>query len=410
MKSNFLKYSWKGMSGYSYGYILITNKFSISDIISCNKKIVLWGWRPEFFSAKCILQQNNINIDYACDVLEPFNSKNSDYDIPVRNYRELLKEQDKYYFIIALKNSYDIDVAMKLIQYAGYDEFGIVCEGFTKDFNRKDKLQKVFFESINEVFGPFDFLYDKSNLENIKMASLAGAGYWDVPYMIIYDLYKKKYSLESNNLMRNSLNAERLTYLEIGPGIGIMSLSLKKLLDIDVTWITIPNEEARWSEIKRDTTLHLLEKYNINIKTGFIETDYFTGEYDIIVIAQVMEHLVFNPVNTFKKLANLLSDTGYIFCSVPQECFHYNVQNYHEMPYPEQLTLQERERRVQINEFGHFHEYSYAEAMDVFNEAGLECVFHQWTSPIHHFMLRKCLVGQEPEPGVLSSLKATESM
>ena len=57
-----------------------------------------------------------------------------------------------------------------------------------------------------------------------------------------------------------------------------------------------------------------------------------------------MEHFVFNPVNTFKKLATLLSDNGYIFCSVPEERIHYNVQNYREIPYPEQLSQQERQR------------------------------------------------------------------
>lgn len=382
------------MSGYSYGYVLITNRYSIDDIIKCNKKIVIWGWRPDTFFVKYILEENGINPDYACDVIEPFNSGEVGYGITIMNYRELLKNHDDYYFIIALKDYYDINIAIKLIQYAGCDEFGIVFGDYTKDFDGNIYLQKAFFESINEVFEPFDFLYNKVNLENIRLASLPGAGYWDVPYTIIYTQYRK------------NINKRKVPkYFEIGPGIGIMSLSLKKLMDIDITWLTIPNEEARWSELKKNTTAYILKKYNINIVTGFIETDLFYDKYDIIVLAQVMEHFIFNPVNTFKKLATLLSDNGYIFCSVPEERIHYNVQNYREIPYPEQLSQQERERRYLINEFGHFHEYSYAEALGVFHEAGLECVFHKWTPPIHHFMLRKSIFGKEPESGEICLLR-----
>lgn len=398
MRSNFLKYTWKGTTGYSYGYVLITNKFAIDDIIKSKKKIILWGWRPETYPVKCILEENGLKADYVCDVVHPdgFQDKypaGGGYQ-KIRPYRELLKEQEQYYFIIALDNNYDIDVAMKLIQYAGCDEFGIVYSGYTKDFYGVEELQHAFFETVNEVFEPFDFLHDKSNLENICLASLQGAGYWDVPYRIIYDLYKKVYErLDDLDvcISVNNTHVNKPKYLEIGPGIGVMSLSLKKLLDIDLTWVVIPDTESRWSELKRDSSKQIMEKYNINIVEGYIETDNFShiGKYDVIVLAQVMEHLIFNPVNTFKKLADLMEDGGRIFVSVPEEVFRYNVQNYHEMPWPDELLPEERERRKLINAFGHFHEYSYAEALEVFQESGLECIFHKWTHPIHHFMLRK---------------------
>lgn len=85
----------------------------------------------------------------------------------------------------------------------------------------------------------------------------------------------------------------------------------------------------------------------------------------------------------------MLAEDGYIFCSVPEETKHYNVTNYHEMPFPEDVSAEERERRTLINNFGHFHEYTYEEAMEVFEESGLECVFHKWTAPVHHFMLKR---------------------
>lgn len=382
MRSSFLEYTWKGISGYSYGYVLISKEYSVEDIIASSRKVVLFGWRPDVIPAKNALEHNGIKIDCVCDFNQPLNVNGRGYQYPIRHYRELLKEnRQNYYFIIVLKDDSEIDAAKKMIQYAGYDEFGIVYGDYTKDFQGRKKLQKACFDSVNEVFEPFDFLYNKVNLHNIRTASLSGMGYWDIPFMMIYDLYRRKSSQLSNT--------EIPKYLEIGLGIGIMSLSLKKLLDIDITWIVLPDDEIRWKEAKNDNTQEILKKYNIKTITGYIETDSFDGQYDIIVMAQVMEHLVFNPVNTFRKLAHLLKDNGYLFISVPEEFMRYNVQNFHEIPYPHQLTDEERNRRVLINELGHFHEYSHNEAMDVFRESGFECVAHQWTFPVHHYMLRK---------------------
>lgn len=306
--------------------------------------------------------------------------------IHICDYRKLLQDAENCYFIISLKNFAETASIIKILQYSGIDEFGIIYEGYTKDFNGKIPLQKAFFESINEVFQPIGFLNNWNELENIRRASLEGAGYWDIPYMCIHKLYKKK---------------PGATYLEIGAGIGILSLSLKKLLDIDVTWVTIPDEESLWGEWRRKSSQEILKKYDIKTIPGFIETDSFTGFYDIIVLAQVMEHLIFNPVNTFKKLARLVKDDGYIFVSVPYEIIHHNVESYRDMPYPEQLSVEERQRRNAINNYGHFHEYSYQEAIDVFRESGLECIGYKWTLPIHHFMLRKSTPGQKPEEGTI---------
>lgn len=295
----------------------------------------------------------------------------------LKDYRELLKNADNYYFIIYQPDTFWLSEEAKLLQHSGIDEFGIVTGGYTKDFFGRRKLKEAFWDSLNEIFKDVTFL-DWEALENLRRASFEGAGYWDVPYSLIYQQYRNK---------------SKISYLEIGPGIGTMSLGLKKLLDIDVTWITIPNEEALWSEWKRKSALSLIKnKYNIHIKEGFIETDKFEGQYDIIVMAQVMEHLIFNPVNTFKKLAGLVKEDGFIFVSVPEDIKHYNVESYKDIPYPFELTEEERVRRTKINNFGHFHEYSYEEAMSVFEESNLECVIHVMTTPIHHFMLRKKVI------------------
>ena len=111
--------------------------------------------------------------------------------------------------------------------------------------------------------------------------------------------------------------------------------------------------------------------------------------YDVIVLAQVMEHFIFNPVNTLKKLARMLKKNGKIFISVPEEVKRYNVISYRDMPNPEDLSESERLRRQMINNFEHFQEYTYQEAADAFEDAGLEVIVHCFNSPIHHFMLER---------------------
>ena len=81
-----------------------------------------------------------------------------------------------------------------------------------------------------------------------------------------------------------------------------------------------------------------------------------------------------------------------IYIAIPNQHKFYNVKSYREMPTPGQLTEKERSLCVQINNYGHFHEYSKEEAIEVFTEAGLEVIQHRWNNPINFFILRKIIV------------------
>lgn len=373
MKSELIAYTWRGLSGYSYGYILVTNNRTISDVRK-QKRIALFGGLPKDWGARAALEDGGgIHVDYVCDFSLPFNCK-KEY-IVIRDYRELIND-DSVFFIISPKSLYDVMQTVKYLQYHCVDNFGIMFEGYTKDFGGREKLQTAFFDAIYDVFKDIDFLNQWNEIENIRRVSLEGAGYWDVPLMWIYGIYK---------------NLPNTKYLEVGPGNGVMSLTLKKIMKISVTWICIPDEESLWGEIKRETFREVIENNQIQIKEGYIELDSFEGEeeYDIIVLAQVMEHFIFNPVGTLRKLAKLLKMDGLFFISVPEEHKHYNVDSYKDMPSPSDLSSEEIERRTKINNFGHFREYSYDEAIELFDDAGLECVDYQYTPCIHHYMLRK---------------------
>ena len=386
MRVNLLDYTWKGISTYSWAYILITNNYSLEDIIDAKKsgkKIVMFGWKPSSYGAIQALSNSpvgEIRIDEVADFsYQEQNDMDVGHGMILKNFRKLAENQNDYFFILYGDNFERVVEMAKFLQYNGIDEFGIIQQHFTKDFSGNKKLQKAFFDSINEVFLNVSLLNNWDIFQNCSRAALTGAGYWDMPYMFISKLYK------------NSINTK---YLEVGPGIGIMSLSLKKIIDIDETWISIPKEEKLWAEWRKPESIKLIkDKYHIDIIEGYIETDKFDNsldeQFDIIVLAQVMEHFIFNPVNTLKKLAKMLKKNGRMFISVPEEIKRYNVSSYRDMPYPEDLSENERIRRYRINNFGHFQEYTYQEAVSAFEDAGLECVIHCFNSPIHHFMLER---------------------
>lgn len=385
MQVSLLKHTIKAPTEYSYAYILITNGSTIDDILSAQKsgkKIVFFGSTPESYMYWLILQEHGIKPDYACDTY--CETSFSNHGIQMRPYWELLAEKDKYYFIITIPKRIHIPGVMKQLFYAGIDEFGIVYSQWSKDFKSSNQklLQAAFYDSINEVFSQESFFCNYEKLANLCRTALEGAGYWDVLYMSIFKLYKNK-----------KHGKQPIRYLEIGAGTGIMSFSLKKLLgeSIQMDWFDVPAKEKIWQENSTDYFQSLMKKYDISQYLGYIESDNFPvppKKYDCIVLAQVMEHFIYNPVPTFKRLASLLTRQGHIYVSVPFEQRFYNVRSWKETPAYDEVDDEQRQRRTLINDYGHFHEYSYDQAVEVFEKAGLEVFYYRWNSPIHFFLLR----------------------
>ena len=375
---------WRGIDGYCNSYNLITRSFSVEDIKQCGKEVVLFGWFPEAVPVVDVLAKAGIHVKYVCDVGQIPNDT-EDLLLPngivLRDYRELVKEAKNYFFIFyQLESSVDkwtspLVKRVRLIQYKGVEEFGIVANVRTGDLWEKPLFQAAVFDSINEIFKDASF-YDWGAYWHCWNQAGIDIHNWDYQLHKIYEMYKDK---------------PKQAYLEIGPGVGVFSLALKKLLDIDITWLNIPYEEKQWAEWRKKTSRELYGKYDIKIKEAYVELEDFDGEYDIILLSQVMEHFVFNPIGTIKKLVKHLKLDGTMFVSLPDIIYTVppNVESYKEIPYPEELTKREIKRRILINDFAHFHEYSFNEAMSVFEECGLKCIAHKTNTPVYHFVLKK---------------------
>lgn len=386
-KVTLLSHTIKPVTEYSYAYILITNTYTVDEIVKAQKggkKIVFWGCSPEAYFYWQILAQNGIFADYGCDVYCEYEDDN--HGLKMRPYWELLAEKNKYYFIITMPFRQNIVPIMKQLFYARIDEFGIVYSEWSKDFASKwkNELSSAVYSSINEVFNPEPLFGSYERVENLRRSALEGLGYWDVLYTAIYKLGR---------------NASQLKYLEIGAGTGIMSFALKKLLGerIQIDWLSLPLEEpeTEWQERKNSYWKTLVNAYNVKEFFGSIETDnklpnpLMKRKYDIIVLSQVMEHFILNPIDVFIKCRHLLSEHGKIFVSVPNNIHHHNVRSWKEIPHLSGLDELTIKRRIAINNYFHFHEYTQQEAEEVFDAAGLEVVWHRFNHPINFFILRK---------------------
>lgn len=382
MKVNLLKHTVKAPTEYSYAYILITNGKSVEDIINLQKqvkKIVFFGSTPDSHAQWDILQEVGIKPDFACDVSCEFAFDN--HGVKMRPYWELIEHTEDYYFILTLPRQEVITNVMKMLFYAGVDDFGIVYSGWSKDLQSSHTpgMREKAFEALNEVFIKEPLFCNYLKLENLRRTALPGLGYWDVLLMSIYKLAKRK---------------EFSRYLEIGAGTGIMSFTLKKLLGdrIDINWLDVPVQEKYWTENHSPNFKELINKYNVTQHLGHIELEELTmlkgQKFDYIVLAQVMEHFIFNPVETFKKLIPLLTDTGKIYVAVPNDYKFYNVRSWKEIPSASSLNEEQIKRRIAINNYGHFHEYSKEEAEEVFKAAGLETIYYRWNDPINFFILQ----------------------
>lgn len=347
---------------------------------------MLFGWFPEAVQVVTSLKEAGVFVKYVCEVGqipsdEYKNGMPVGNDLVLKNYQELLDEAERYYFLFFSKDdkvdiwTSDLIKRVRLLQYKGVDEFGIISDVKTRDFFGDKKLEQCTYDTINEIFKGTS-LYNWGAYWLCLTQAGIDVQNWDY---LVYKLYKM-YEDKPGRKM-----------LEIGPGVGVCSLSLKKMLDIDVTWLTVPDDEPQWNAWRSKSSLNLYKKYDIHIKEAAVETDQFDGEYDIIFMSQVMEHFFFNPVGTIRKLMTHLKEDGVMFISVPDITYNNpkNVESYKEIPFYEDLSVREAVRRTMINSFTHYHEYSYEEALEVFDECGLQCVDSHTNLPIHHFILKR---------------------
>jgi len=164
---------------------------------------------------------------------------------------------------------------------------------------------------------------------------------------------------------------KNIRMLDIGPGMGIQSIALKKLLDVDITWIDVLESGYFPTQYASNLLRYLREKFNIHLEQGNIETiecDFKDG-FDIILFSNVLEHFHYHPVATMKKMISWLKPGGKLYLGMPDNRIRKGPRYYDTW---KEMPIYDPKHPVKITEYGHQFEYYYEEAIDLFDELKLQ--------------------------------------
>lgn len=149
---------------------------------------------------------------------------------------------------------------------------------------------------------------------------------------------------------------ENTNVLDIGCSSGNFGATLKKDKNCTVTGIDIDEADVKLAEKKLD-----------NVRVVDLEQDDFSdlGMFDVVIMADVIEHLV-DPVKVLKKIKKNLKKDGVFVFSVP------NMAN-------ATIRLKLMGGRFEYKDWGlldktHIHFYDTAELARVFSEAGYSVI------------------------------------
>lgn len=106
-------------------------------------------------------------------------------------------------------------------------------------------------------------------------------------------------------------------------------------------------------------------------------------KFDIIIMTEVLEHFVINPVNTMKKIKNMLTENGRLFLSTPNWGHLPLMDSYKELP---EWTGKDNYLELQV---GHAYQYSKNELESLLEESGLVMERYELSDSNNHNMIVK---------------------
>lgn len=353
--------------------------FMIADMVQMrNLKVAIFGTGIEAYSIFRYLKDNSI---VACCFVNNDKSLNGRKmcGLDIVSPDEVMDKS--WYVIVAMSQSRYNNQVLWQLKVHHQSQYGIafidVFHSY-KDFS--PKLHETVLEAINEILRKGKMPEDINVLEDYvslvpNVGSNANNLLGDIPEFCwtttwshcLMEWIFEKYANDSHSPIKN--NKKDLCMLEIGAGQGLFSLTVHKLNPaIDIRWLMYNYDEKSEKAVSRKYTAYpdrLFKTYD-----GLIEDPSYEIEdkFDIIVMTEVMEHFVTNPVNTLKKIKNMLKEDGYLYLSTPNWGHLTIYDNYRELP---EWTGLNDYRNMSVGT-GHVYQYSKLELFEIFEESGLE--------------------------------------
>ena len=328
-----------------------------------NSKIAIFGTGIEAYLT--YMYMSNIGIEVSCflnndsklehrkfcgrEILRPFNVISQDYYIIIsvgelKFYNEILWQLKAYhnnnYAVVFIDSFHDFSGTSQNLQNAVMEEINrILCNG----------------KSMEEIVAP------SINVGNsLKIFKEINELCWTTTWsnqLIAWMFEKYRYEGMPQN---------EIKLLEIGPGKGLFSAMVHNInAKIDINWLMFEMEEESNIAVKDRYTWYpanLFKTYYGKIEKPEYSID---DKYDIIIMTEVFEHFVLNPIPTMKKIASFLKEDGEIYFSTPNWGHLPIYESYRDMP----LSLEEEDYKDMY--IGHSYQYNRQELESIFDECGL---------------------------------------
>lgn len=192
-------------------------------------------------------------------------------------------------------------------------------------------------------------------------------------------------------------NCNEQKVLEIDPGYGLISaVLLKEFPNARIDWILFGKQNSSLLEQKNEGYVRGLnkikEKYSGQIKEiwGQIEREQFCieeGDYDLIIMTEVFEHFVLNPIVTLIKLREALAEDGSIVFTTPNWGHVHIYEQWQDLPSEENV---DDERYQLLTKCGHTYQYNKGELDEIFMRSGLKIMEYKISdSNNHNYILKR---------------------
>jgi len=341
-----------------YQLNLFTNGHSVEEIRRLKadgRKIVCFGADKYSYFYIIALKEAGIGPDIVTDN----GFKTIDLyldDIPVSQPTVLLKEKEKYYFIVTLTNTKFVDQVRKQLLLWGVEDFAILTHDIMFDFDRAGHkgLKDAFLKSFNKIYKDIDCTEDNFNTARYNFSHLMIRWYDAVEWVLAH-----------------YTGRENLSLLDVGPGIGLASLIYKELLGVSLNWINLKYFDCCH---RTSAESKLIESEKIKNQYGYIEVEKIEGFHDIIILTDVIEHFAYNPVNTLKKLNGMLKPQGHLVVDMPvnRKKLPYYC-SWRDLPVPNEV-IGKNYGVLKITGAGHVYEYTSEELNEIFIESGYKII------------------------------------
>lgn len=356
------------------------------------KKIVLFGGTGDNgFFAETLLAQKGVNVYGYADNSAKLQGKTLRGKIIYSPYEII--NNDEFFVIIATSNSNINYMRLQLLAH-GMKDYGIFLETMHHDFQEEnEELQERLMNAINILC--FEGEDEESALPHVGIAIGGdGAKLGDVNWLLMSTIWSHWAYLWIEEILEKE---KKKKILEVGPGFGLMSLVfLEKYKEIQIDWAIYGESsnslEAMPGKGYAKGLKKIKKQYEQQIKErwGQIELDNLTLEqqkYELIIMTEVFEHFVLNPVSTLRKLVDALREDGYLILTTPNWGHVHIYNSWKDMPEKEAIS---EEEYFSLAKCGHTYQYTKDELEEIIRRANLKVVRYELSdSNNHNYILQK---------------------